>query len=76
MSPKLPVITPRKLIQALQRSGFVILRQRGSHIYPHHPNAPAKIVTVPYHNKDLKKGTLRSILQQAGLSVEEQLELL
>ena len=76
MSPKLPVITPRKLIQALERSGFIIHRQRGSHIYLYHPDTPANLVTVPMHNKDLKKGTLRGILRQAGMDAEDLIELL
>lgn len=76
MSPKLPVITPKKLIQALERSGFIVYKQKGSHVYLYHPDAPANIITVPYHNKDLKKGTLKSILRQACLEVEELIELL
>ncbi|MHC4532007.1 MAG: type II toxin-antitoxin system HicA family toxin [Planctomycetota bacterium] len=76
MSPKLPVITPTKLIRALKRAGFVFDHQTGSHRFYTHPDRPTKIVTVPYHNKDLKKGTLKSILRQAELTIEELLDLL
>ncbi len=76
MSPKLPVITPKKLIRALLRGGFIFQHQTGSHRFYIHPNRPTKVVTVPYHNKDLKKGTLKSVLRQADLTVEELTELL
>ena len=76
MSAKLPVITPKKLIRALARGGFFFKHQTGSHRYYVHPDRPTKIVTIAYHNKDLKKGTLKSILRQAALSVEDLIKLL
>ena len=76
MSPRLPIITPSNLIRALQRGGFVITSQTGSHVFMHHPQALAKKVPIPYHVKDLKRGTLNRILKLAGLSIEELLELL
>lgn len=76
MSPKLPVINSRKLLRALKRAGFVIDRQEGSHVSLIHPDCPELTVTVPYHNKDLKKGTLHHILKQAGLTVEQLIKLL
>jgi predicted RNA binding protein YcfA (HicA-like mRNA interferase family) len=48
----------------------------GSHHYLKHPRYPAMRVTVAYHTKLLKRGTLRAILRQAGLTVEELIELL
>jgi predicted RNA binding protein YcfA (HicA-like mRNA interferase family) len=48
----------------------------GSHKVLKHPDKPHLRVTVPYHNKDLKRGTLAAILAQAGLSPEEFVELL
>ncbi|MBI4262419.1 type II toxin-antitoxin system HicA family toxin [Candidatus Uhrbacteria bacterium] len=70
---KLPAMTPAKVIRALEHAGFVFERQRGSHrIY-----VRAHIgITIPFHAKDLRKGTLKSIIQQSGLTVEEFLELL
>jgi len=41
-----------------------------------HPSLQSKRVVLPYHNKDLKKGTLPSILKQAGLSIDEFIDLL
>lgn len=66
--PKLPNLTPRKVIKILERKGFVFARQKGSHrIY----TKGSFGVTIPYHNKDLRKGTLRSIIKQSGLEVKD-----
>jgi predicted RNA binding protein YcfA (HicA-like mRNA interferase family) len=48
----------------------------GSHHILKHPNRPIPRVTVAYHNRDLKRKTLATIIDQAGLSVEEFIELL
>jgi predicted RNA binding protein YcfA (HicA-like mRNA interferase family) len=76
MSPKLPVIKSKLLLRALKRGGFIIDRQEGSHISLIHPEHPELTVTVPYHNKDLKKGTLHRLLEQAGLTVQQLKDLL
>lgn len=71
--PKLPACTPAKVIRVLERAGFVFVRQRGSHrmyIKGHLG------VIVPFHKKDLKKGTLKNIIKQSGLTLEEFLKLL
>jgi len=60
----------------LERAGFVRNHQTGSHLVLKHPARPALRVTVPVHRGDLKRGTLRSILRQAGLGIEEFLALL
>ncbi|HKQ52821.1 MAG TPA: type II toxin-antitoxin system HicA family toxin [Pyrinomonadaceae bacterium] len=73
MAGKLPVVKPKKVIKALERSGFYIHHTTGSHYIL---KKGASRVTVPYHNKDLKPGTLASIITQAGLTVDEFLELL
>jgi len=76
MSRRLPALTPRKVIQAVERAGFELYRVRGSHHHFLHPDRPELLVTVPYHTRDLRMGTLRSIIKQTGLSEEEFLELL
>lgn len=77
MNARLPSLGGRRVIRALERAGFVIRRTHGSHYILSHSDDPARAVTVPVHgNRDLKPGTLRSIVRQAGLSVEEFLELL
>ncbi|MBC8204069.1 type II toxin-antitoxin system HicA family toxin [bacterium] len=76
MSPKLPITTPAAIIKALQRGGFYVHHQTGSHIYLKHPNMLNKRVTVPFHRRDLSKGTIKSILKQAGLTVGQLKELM
>ncbi len=72
---KLPTdLSGRDLVKALQRIGFVVQRQRGSHIVLRR-EGPFARVTVPNH-KTLRPGTLRTILQEAGLTVEQLIDLL
>jgi predicted RNA binding protein YcfA (HicA-like mRNA interferase family) len=71
---KLPVISGRDCVKALNRAGFVTKRQEGSHIVLRR-DPPFAQVVVPDH-KELDRGTLRAILRQAGLSVEEFVALL
>jgi predicted RNA binding protein YcfA (HicA-like mRNA interferase family) len=71
---KLPVISARDCLRALQKAGFAISRQRGSHITLKRQDPKARVI-VPNH-KEIKPGTLRTILREAGLTVEEFIELL
>ncbi len=66
----LPVLSGRELIRALERSGYEVDRQKGSHIVLRHADPPHRRLTVPDH-KEIKKGTLRAILRQAGLTPDE-----
>jgi predicted RNA binding protein YcfA (HicA-like mRNA interferase family) len=76
MNDRLPVVTARDVIRALGRAGFVVTRTSGSHCRLIHQTDPARKVTVPVHSGDLKRGTLRSIIAQAGFTVAEFSELL
>jgi predicted RNA binding protein YcfA (HicA-like mRNA interferase family) len=61
----------------LLKAGFVVDRIVGSHHVLVHPSDPRRTVTVPVHAaRDLKRGTLRSIIRQAGFTVEEFVDLL
>jgi predicted RNA binding protein YcfA (HicA-like mRNA interferase family) len=73
MTGKLPALKPKRVIKALERGGFQIRRITGSHYIL---KKERHIVTVPYHNTDLKRGTLASIIKQAGLTIDEFLDLL
>jgi predicted RNA binding protein YcfA (HicA-like mRNA interferase family) len=73
VSKKLPALKPKKVIKALERSGFQTRRITGSHYILQRGK---QITVVPFHNKDLKPGTLTSIINQAGFTVEEFLDLL
>ena len=66
---KLPAISGADCIAALEKIGFVVYRQRGSHITLVREDPPNQ-VTVPNH-KTVAKGTLRAIIRQAELTVEE-----
>jgi predicted RNA binding protein YcfA (HicA-like mRNA interferase family) len=71
---KLPVVSGRQVVQALERSGFVFDRQRGSHMMLFRPDPPTTL-SVPDH-RELDRSTLRAILRQAGISPTQLVELL
>ena len=74
---RLPVVNGKRVIQALTKTGFVVNRIVGSHHVLVYPGDPTRTVTVPVHaGRDLKPGTLRFIIRQTGLTVEEFTELL
>lgn len=72
--PKFSALTPTKLIQFLKRYGFVEDRTSGSHILLYHPGTQKRAV-VPFHRRDIPKGTLFSILKSAGFSKDDYLKL-
>ena len=72
--PKLPNVTGKEVVRRLKRLGFDQVRQRGSHVVMRN-NETRATTTVPIHpGKTVKKGTLRAILSQARVSVEEFIE--
>ncbi|TAK34223.1 MAG: addiction module toxin, HicA family [Lysobacteraceae bacterium] len=71
--PKLPALKSSEVVRALERAGFVRVRQRGSHLRLKRGNLA---VTVPIHPGDLPANVLRSILRQAQLTEKEFLALL
>lgn len=71
----LPTLTPAAVIRALERAGFFLDHASGSHRFYRHRERPG-IVTVPFHRRDLKRGTLLAIIKQAGLTRDEFLRLL
>jgi len=73
--PPVPAVRGDRLVKALERAGFVVTRVSGSHHRLRHPDGRA--TTVPVHSgRDVPKGTLRSVLGDAGLTVDELLKLL
>jgi len=71
---KLPQVSGRECVRALERAGFYLKRQEGSHMILRRDN-PFSQVVVPDH-KELDRGTVRAILRQAGITVEEFVKLL
>ena len=71
MSDRLPTLRPEQVIRKLRRAGFVFDRQaKGSHEIWYNPQTHRRVV-VPNHPGDLPRGTMRKIIQQSGLTVEE-----
>lgn len=70
----LPLISGRECVKALQKAGFYLKRQEGSHMILRRDNPFAQLV-VPNH-KELDRGTLRAIIRQSGLSVDEFVKLM
>ena len=74
--PKLPIISGLKIVKALNKIGFEHIRTSGSHMILTKKNDNGK-VTIPIPNhKELAKGTLKAIIKQAGLKLEDFLALL
>jgi predicted RNA binding protein YcfA (HicA-like mRNA interferase family) len=71
---KLPVVSGAECVKALEKVGFIVYRQRGSHIVLVRQTPPAQ-TTVPNH-KEIDRGTLRAIIRQSGLTVDEFVALL
>lgn len=71
---RLPRISGRECVKALEKVGFYFLRQKGSHISLYRDEPFAQVV-VPDH-QEIAQGTLRAIIRDAGLSVDEFIDLL
>jgi predicted RNA binding protein YcfA (HicA-like mRNA interferase family) len=71
---RLPVISGRDFVRALAKLGFVVDRQKGSHLILFRADPPTTL-SVPDH-RELDRGTLRSLLRQAGISPAEISQLL
>lgn len=70
--PRLPAISADLLFKKLQKVGYVVVRQKGSHFRLHHTTR--KPLTVPDH-KIIGRGLLRKILRDSEISVEELIKL-
>lgn len=69
------MLKPVEVIRILTKLGFEKIRQSGSHVAMA-SKGTGKLVPVPIHNKDIKRGLLRGIIKEAGLEVEDFLKLL
>jgi predicted RNA binding protein YcfA (HicA-like mRNA interferase family) len=73
---KLPILSAKGIINALDKDGFKVLRQKGSHISLYKKSVDKTYLVVVPNKKEVKRGTLISILKQAGMSRERFFELL
>ncbi|OHB18317.1 MAG: hypothetical protein A2854_00405 [Parcubacteria group bacterium RIFCSPHIGHO2_01_FULL_56_18] len=72
---KLPAISGKELVRILERCGFLMQRQTGSHVLLEHSDG--RVVVIPVHaNKDLPKGTLRGILRDVEITPDQLRELM
>jgi predicted RNA binding protein YcfA (HicA-like mRNA interferase family) len=72
---RLPAVTARQLLRALEKAGFQMVRQHGSHVRLRHPDG--RVVTVPVHpGQDIGRGLLSKTLRDTEMSREEFTELL
>jgi predicted RNA binding protein YcfA (HicA-like mRNA interferase family) len=72
---KLRSVAAERVVKALQKAGFEVVRRRGSHLFLAHPDGRATVVPV-HKGEDLGRGLLRKIIHDAELTREEFLELL
>ena len=66
----LPVVSGREVVKALAKVGYQFDRERGSHMVVRQAASPFRLLTVPDH-KEIAKGTLRAIIREAGLTVDQ-----
>lgn len=69
---KVPVLSGKEVVKSLQRAGYYVRDQKGSHIHLRHPIRNP--LTIPNH-KEIARGTLRQIIKDSGFTVEEFLKL-
>ncbi|MGC0772504.1 MAG: type II toxin-antitoxin system HicA family toxin [Candidatus Acidiferrum sp.] len=75
MTPKLPATSAKELVRVAERLGFAFRRQSGSHAIHVRASDQARVV-IPMHKGGLKRKTLRGIIQDLKISVEEFANLL
>jgi predicted RNA binding protein YcfA (HicA-like mRNA interferase family) len=76
MNRRIPSLKSKEIIKALKKNNFIERRNTGKHCVLKNP-LTGKIIPIPIHgSKDVKRGTVFAIIKQAGLSIEEFLNLL
>jgi len=70
----IPSFTPKEIVKILEKNGFILDRVKGSHYIYFNKNTGKRVV-VPFHKKDLPKGTFWSIIKGAGLNLIDLLSL-
>jgi predicted RNA binding protein YcfA (HicA-like mRNA interferase family) len=73
--PPVPSVSGQRIVKALEKAGFTLTRVKGSHHVMRHPDGRG--TTVPVHSgREVAKGTLRGILSDVGMNIEEFRDLL
>ena len=71
MASKYPVLQASEVVRVLEQLGFMFKSKKGSHAKYATKGNPKKSAIVPIHSSDIPKGTLKSILEQANISLDE-----
>ncbi len=71
----LPVVSGKELVRALSKFGYELDHQTGSHIILRNAHPPHRRLTVPNH-RTIAKGTLRQIMSEAGIGIEDLADVL
>ncbi|HLC97200.1 MAG TPA: type II toxin-antitoxin system HicA family toxin [Candidatus Nanoarchaeia archaeon] len=67
---KLPLLSSKEVCKFLEKEGFQLIRQKGSHCFYRHPDGRTTVIPV-HSNKDIKRGLLKAILEEIRISREE-----
>ncbi len=70
----MPSFKAREIVKILQKLGYIQKRQTGSHLMMYHPKSK-RIIPVPMHTRELKKGLVKGIIKQAESSEKEFIKL-
>jgi len=73
---KLPILSAKEIIKVLEKEGFRVVRQKGRHVSLYKKSEDKTYLVVVPDKKEVKRGTLVSILRQAGINGDRFLELL
>lgn len=71
---KLAGFSGKEVVKRLEKLGYIVVRQKGSHVRLHHVSGSVKPLTVPLH-REIKVGLLASIIKDVGLSIEDFLNI-
>jgi len=71
MTEKLPRLKAADVTRILQKRGFILVSQRGSHQKWRHPDSGKQVIVPRHKGKELPLGTLRSIIEGSGISADE-----
>lgn len=74
--PRIPRVTAKKALSVLLRGGFYVHHQTGSHIHLRHAVKLYLRIVVPMHGRELAPKTIKSMLVQSEMTIEDFLELL
>jgi len=73
MADRLPAVRPQEIVRSLERAGFTVKRQTGSHVILTRSGLKRPVV-VPMHRRALPPGTVKDIIKQAGISIPDFLK--